>query len=1184
MKLIRKMKHADNQKEMSENTDGRTWYLRDDPLRYLDEEDQFRHKGYVQILMEAVREVSPPFTLGVFGSWGVGKTSIVNDFCKSISEDKALSSTTAVAYIDIWKYEKDALRRQFLLDVEGQLKDAGRLPKDRDVQAQLYTTWTEEGQTEPRFSWRRLKEVKWLLLEVLIIVTAGLVLISLLPVNQPTQIALSSLLIPLLLYAIPRLSRVVVVQQKYTITEPALYSSEQFEKAFGDMVTDATCRKMVIVIDNLDRCSRDRVVEVLGTVKTYLEPRGKDKCIFIIPCDDSAIKEQVKAAYAIPDKGDEKTDVEGYADEYLRKFFNVSIRITPFIEKEIEPYIEMLLGKIKMTEDMPDEQIKQLAQMTGFVFRKNPRRIKQFLNNLSSKYLLVKEREAGSMPMIQPAISDNILFLTKVSIIETKFPEQFQDFLADDNLYGELVRLLHTPQAANGEAADVLKDDELRSFLIFTRHVTAQNYKAFFQLKQSPHEAKIPNYDHFRDAVRNEQREIVSGLFEKADEESNKARLDEIMQQIRGNATRGYSNYTVNAISVGCAIIPKLSLENHEQLAREVIGTIASYSDVLAKLSSLVPAEIFGLMPFTSPDDSRPVIDEYINLYSQEPEPTHAEGIRLAIAESIVRNLEQLSPAQLGMVCDATAGFQSINPDLLLVVSSTDEAKAALVAGPLVGKVIQEIKGEEVASFAQTEESTQKHAPLIEFVLRCQDLAEEDAGEIWTKKLAELLEFAVSQNNPQLEVYIHRCIDESEKLLSKAESSTIDQLAHLLGQRYPQADDHRRLAIVLTLCAMYQYCSGGQQTGTHSLVVDQFVRSEPPENVARFLVAQANEQFTNLPYHTDVFNSLAQRVVSEGNEETRRQILSSYLDVDGANRIDLLVRLLRALIERPEVSVSIPLVEEFSKGFPTGNRGKGLVAPILRETIHPSRGSIPVPERKSLLGLAIYLKEWHTKEFQADFDGGLGELLASDDASLRQLGLGVMDSAHVESALSHERLMKILRDLAASLIERRPSPDDSIMQQLSLVMGAKRGVLTLGSVTRIVEWLRQIIQPQVAASYRKQAFSHLSSFSGLPKSVLEGLIPELVGYARSEGDPGMRDLIEESILALRRGNLPLNRDIWEDVYGYHQSLIASPDETQRQRGSRLRQLMTQITKEARKEAEQGKGIEEEALGEGSSPD
>lgn len=102
-RLIQKAKRTPKTKEMSDSTDGRTWYLRDDPLEHLGEEDQFRHNCYVQILMDTVREVSPPFTVGIFGSWGVGKTSIVNDFKRSMASDDEFKSFSVVM-IDIWKF------------------------------------------------------------------------------------------------------------------------------------------------------------------------------------------------------------------------------------------------------------------------------------------------------------------------------------------------------------------------------------------------------------------------------------------------------------------------------------------------------------------------------------------------------------------------------------------------------------------------------------------------------------------------------------------------------------------------------------------------------------------------------------------------------------------------------------------------------------------------------------------------------------------------------------------------------------------------------------------------------------------------------------------------------------------------------------------------------------------------
>ena len=1146
---------------MSDNLASRTWYLRDDPLESLDEEDKLHHKGYVRILLDAVRELSPPFTLGIFGSWGVGKTSIVKDLRNSIVVEKSLPSTTAV-YIDVWKYEGDSLRRQFLIDVQEQLKNIKALKSKYDIEAQLYKDIAVEIESEHRFSWRRLKEAAPQLILVALAIVAIFLLFSKLPVNQVWQIALGAVVLTFLFQLFKGISRTVIVQQRVTTTEHGLYSSEQFEKAFTNIINEATrnkkINKVAIIIDNLDRCSSNRIVEVLGVIKTYLEPRSNNKCVFVIPCDDAAIKEQVKAAYEVFTRGEEEENAEEYADEYIRKFFNASIRITPFIEKEMEPYIEVQLGKIRLTENMPDVEVKQLTQMIGSVFQKNPRQIKQFLNNLTSKYLLVKEREAEPYPMIKPDISNNILFLAKVSIIETKFPTMFQHFVADDNLYSKVLESMYTP----GE--NILRDDKLWQFLDFTKHINVQNYKAFFHLKQSPHEAKIPNYDKFWNAVRSGQRDVVSEFFQTADEESNQAQLEEIITQIRDNARNKYTDRSVYIIRVGCAIASILSIENQGQLARAVIGTIVAYPEIRAKLSSLVPTEVFALMPLALSTESHDVIESYIGIYSQEPEVIEGGvNLRLEIAKSIVENLQQPTKPQLEKVRDTTAGFQAINPELLLVISSTDEAKASFISPTLVSKVVQEINNEEIVQFAETEESIHRHAPTVEFVLRCQDLAEGNTATAWGQKLFELLQLAVNENKPQLEVYTHRCIDDSTKLLIKAETSSIDQIAQLFSQRYPQVDENRRMATALTLCVLHNYCTDGQRANIKNLIISDFVWSQPPGNVARFMAVQLDRKFEELPYHAEVFNRLAERVLSKEDEENRQNILFKFLNPDGAKRLDLFIPLLTACIRRPELSVSIPIIKQYNVEFPKGTQGKSLVGPILDETLNPSRGSIPINERKDLLELSIYLKEWHTRQFQTDFDNTLTKLLTADDSSIGQLGIAITELAGRESALSNDRRLKILLNLATSIIERKPQPNDIIMQELALIMEVREHILDDKLRVSVVEYLRELIRPNVPPNYRQQALSHLASFSGLSRDVLEELIPELVGHARSEADPAMKDGIEESILNLRRRNFTLATDLWEDMRGYYQSLLTSLDEVERQRGRSLRQRMGQITRQAR---------------------
>src|SRR5579862_6252297 len=98
-------------------------FLRDDPLSDLNSsEDAFGHKEYSEALADAVVEAKSGFTLGVFGDWGIGKTTIAKDNLRLLLQQRLGRKKVAFAYFDVWKYEGDSLQRQFIRDVGRQFR------------------------------------------------------------------------------------------------------------------------------------------------------------------------------------------------------------------------------------------------------------------------------------------------------------------------------------------------------------------------------------------------------------------------------------------------------------------------------------------------------------------------------------------------------------------------------------------------------------------------------------------------------------------------------------------------------------------------------------------------------------------------------------------------------------------------------------------------------------------------------------------------------------------------------------------------------------------------------------------------------------------------------------------------------------------------------------------------------
>jgi adenylylsulfate kinase-like enzyme len=58
-------------------------------------------------------------TIGLFGGWGTGKSSIVENLKTNL-----LSEKTPVVIFDVWKHDGDALRRTFLKNMDIQLSSA----------------------------------------------------------------------------------------------------------------------------------------------------------------------------------------------------------------------------------------------------------------------------------------------------------------------------------------------------------------------------------------------------------------------------------------------------------------------------------------------------------------------------------------------------------------------------------------------------------------------------------------------------------------------------------------------------------------------------------------------------------------------------------------------------------------------------------------------------------------------------------------------------------------------------------------------------------------------------------------------------------------------------------------------------------------------------------------------------
>ncbi|EMX0193789.1 NTPase [Bacillus cereus] len=125
---------------------------------------------------------------------------------------------------------------------------------------------------------------------------------------------------------------------------------KKFQNSFADLLAETNINRLVIFIDELDRCSPDTILETLEAIRLFL---FTGKSVFIIGADERHI------SYAVKRKFDQ---IEGQkiniGQEYLEKIIQYPIRIPRLNSKEFEFYITCLLFE----KDLSGEEFQSMIE------------------------------------------------------------------------------------------------------------------------------------------------------------------------------------------------------------------------------------------------------------------------------------------------------------------------------------------------------------------------------------------------------------------------------------------------------------------------------------------------------------------------------------------------------------------------------------------------------------------------------------------------------------------------------------------------------------------------------------------------------------------------------------------------------------------------------------------------------
>ncbi len=346
--------------------DGIKW-LSDNPIMY-SSEDLLNFDDAAVILEKFIFKCDTPFSIGINGYWGSGKTSFMH-LIKEKIETKYSSQILRTSWFDTWNYtNEEEIWKILMISLINDLDPEHKNEIDK----------------------------KKLILSVL---NLGLIAVQAYVSNGANLYQEKSDIISNLegIFKSKRSREESIIQNKIKSTNSFRSDFEKFVcKCLGEN------GKYVIFIDDLDRINPEKSMDVMESIKIFL---SCEKCVFIIGCDYDYLNE----CFGIKYRG-----MKFCGEDYLEKIVQITFNVPSLNMYNFNVFLNSCLKSFFSTK----EEIKEASDLINICLDKNPRKIKRLINLFSVVYAL---NERGL---------DNCLLLKLLCFME-RWPEYHKKFLND---------------------------------------------------------------------------------------------------------------------------------------------------------------------------------------------------------------------------------------------------------------------------------------------------------------------------------------------------------------------------------------------------------------------------------------------------------------------------------------------------------------------------------------------------------------------------------------------------------------------------------------------------------------------------------------------------------------------------------------------------------------------------------
>lgn len=1048
-------------------------FLSDQPIAADEQQEiRFGHVSIVETLRNIVLSCPTPFTIGFIGKWGTGKTTIL-DLLKA----RLITSDIGVVKFDIWKHEGDSLRRTFLKDIVDQLKEEERLPQDFEYNERLDKNVSITSEGKYIFRWTRIGLI---LAAIVLLAIIGFIIWMSSKENFETYIKIigSVLTGGLITSIVVILLQRTVTTEKVTATTDRYKDPYQFESEFKKIIESlkSNDKKLVVIVDNLDRTQHEKAVELLSTIKTYLDLK---RCVFLIACDAEAIKKHLECVYNPHNRLEGDKQVFD-SDEFLRKFFNTYIKIPDFIDTELQTYTEDLLKETKAVQlDSPD-----VAQVITCAFRDNPRQIKQFINSLLAHYLVALTRENDMQPSIAPkgSITNNMPFLAKSLIVQQKFPEQYSRFLQGETKVND--------------------SEAFNDFMIATKRISTEDIRPFHYLKLSEEELHISGIKELEIALLDNKIELVKVMLSKlADDPDKIAYFNKYLSGLLGRYKKKIP-VLFNVISSALVATRDTSLMLDKQLYDQIAGLLSDNTGVGKELLHFDCKLIFNqVLERCNSSDRDGILALYLGILNAEIKSFDSDDyIKSLITELIDHKLwlGDKKPVVVKAITDKYSTYEALS----LFVGRPKEDQKEFISTQAMAKYI--------SSLGDTDVDTSKIGDKVELITTLEDSVDKDVLNDIVVKLKDLVNAErVKPYRKEKEALLACVYDVLETFYDevvKLGTEGIGQLADVLIQGMDAVGSWGQKKIFMPPCLILSDALEGQRKSIVDSHIKVFITSAEDENL-HLVFQQVDDKEWLINGREDAFQQAVMK-----SQETFNLV---YPEADATLRTQWLQLLIDSYPQR-----AIAFLEQQKYKV---DDAKSIVSKILAKV-----GQSAIAEKNGFYSACNAMRCADDESLKGQFASQITSLLVNSNADIQQVGMNALKDAGYFTATQK-------RDIARAVIEWLRGLNPSSAYQPHAVNSVVINWQELQEPPKkdFLDFVfTKLIRQGTNTSSIQLGFEKLAGITPRPEynDDNKGYFDDILSRAGTESNTQIKVVLSEGLLSLRPKNPNrFSKEFWRQV-------------------------------------------------------